>query len=244
MLRILSVIALALSACTGARAESAVTRVTVIATMHGLHGKSATYSYANLYDLLKSLKPDFIGVEMRQEDLPRDPTYLASMYPREMIQVAKDYGSRAFGFDWLGDDVAGRAVPPDWWTKRSPLKALEREIDADPKYGHDPQLDAISTQEKQILTNATAASLNDGRYDRLNDAFYARQAELYAGTKYDILPRFYAARDFQVALNVAAAIKAHPGANIVVLTGADHRGEMLRHLRLWFGNSIQLLPVK
>ena len=151
-----------------------------------------TRTYQSLYDLVKGLKPDFVGVEMRQEDLPRDPQYLASMYPKEMIEVAKEYGPRAFGFDWLGDDVAGRQVPDDWWPKKSPIKALEREADADPKFSHDSQLGAISAQENQILANATAASLNDGRYDRLNDAYYARMAALYAGTKYDVLPRFYA----------------------------------------------------
>jgi hypothetical protein len=244
MFRIFAIVALAIFPPGSAHAESTVTRITVIATMHGLHGKSTTYSYENLYALVTSLKPDFIGVEMRQEDLPRDPQYLASMYPREMIQVAKDYGNKAFGFDWLGDDVAGRQVPADWWANGSPIKALERQLDADSRFSHDAQLDAISAAEKQILTNATAATLNDGRYDRLNDAYYARQAVLYAGTKYDLLPRFYAERDFQLALNVAATIKAHPGSNIVVLTGADHRGELVRHLKLWFGDSVQLLPVK
>src|SRR5262249_11710043 len=143
-----------------------------------------------------------------------------------------DYGPRAFGFDWLGDDVAGKAVPPDWWAKGSPIKALERASDDDPSVNNDAAMNAISAQEKQILASATAVSMNDGRYDALNDAYYARMAVLYAGTKYDVLPRFYAERDFQIALNIAAAIKAHPGANIVILTGADHRSELLRHLKL------------
>lgn len=244
MFRALYALGFVLAATSVPIQAGAPTRVTIVATMHGLHGKSTTYSYQNVYDLVKGLHPDFVGVEIRREDLGRAPEYLASMYPREMIQTAADYGPRAFGFDWLGDDVAGRAVPPDWWAKRSSLKALEREQDADPQYGHDAQLDAIAAQEKEILANATAASLNDGHYDRLNDASYARMAVRYAGTKYEMLPRFYAERDFQLALNVAAEIKAHPGANIVILTGADHRSEMVRHLTLWFGDSIQLLPVR
>jgi hypothetical protein len=230
-------------AISSAQAETP-THVTIIATMHGLHGKSATYTYQNLYDLVKELKPDFVGIEIRNEDLGRAPEYLRSMYPAEMIQTAKDYGAHAFGFDWLGDGVAGRAVPSDWWAKGSPIKALERQLDADPKYSHDAQMDAIAAQEKQILAAATAVSLNDGHYDRLNDAYYARMAAVYAGTKYDVLPRFYAERDFQLALNVAAEIKAHPGSNVAILTGADHRGEMIRHLQLWFGGSVQFLPVK
>ena len=115
MFRILVVVALALSMTAKVEAERAVTDVTVIATIHGLHAKSAGYSYDKLYALVKSLHPDYVGVEMRQEDLPRDSKYLASMYPREMIQTATDYGARAFGFDWLGDDVAGLALAQAGW---------------------------------------------------------------------------------------------------------------------------------
>ncbi len=65
-----------------------------------------------------------------------------------------------------------------------------------------------------------------------------------AGSKYDMLPRCYAERDYQIALNVAASIKSHPGSSIVALTGADRRGELLRHLILWFGDSIALQAMK
>jgi hypothetical protein len=64
----------------------------------------------------------------------RDTDYLAANYPTEMIALAQTRRSRAFGFDRLGDDVAGAAIPADWWAVRSPIKRLERELDQDSKY--------------------------------------------------------------------------------------------------------------
>ncbi len=242
MSKILGAALILLVSFTSTRADELPTRVTVIATIHGLHSRSVGYSYEALYALLNKLKPDFVGVEIRQEDLGRDSGYLASMYPKEMIDTAKAYGTRVFGFDWLGDDVAGRPVPSDWWAKGSPIKKLERALDGDPSY-KDEQLEAISVDEKALHSSATPAGMNDGRYDLLNDAYYARMAFDYAGTPYELLPRFYAERDFQIAINISAAIKAHPGANIVVLTGADHRSALLKHLQSWFGRKIVLQPV-
>lgn len=112
-------------------AAAPVTEVTVIATMHGLHKTSTAYSYDALYALLKKINPDYTGVEIRPEDMNRDAGYLADNYPAEMIHAAKEWGPRAFGFDWLGDDLAGAPIAPDWWAKRSPIKELERDMNAD-----------------------------------------------------------------------------------------------------------------
>jgi hypothetical protein len=215
-------------------------QVMVVATMHGLHAKSTLYSYDILYELLRKTRPDYVGVEIRQEDMARDPAYLAKNYPKEMIEVARQWGPHAFGFDWLGDDVANAPIPEDWWKVRSPVKRLERELDADPAL-QSAQLDAISAAKLDVLANATPASLNDGRYDRLNDSYYGVFHELVSGSKYQPLSGFYADRDRHIAMNIAAAIKAHPGARFAILTGADHRSALLRELALNHG--VALIPV-
>lgn len=218
------------------------TEVMVVATMHRLHAKSTTYSYDTLYALLRATKPDYIGVEIRSEDISRSDAYLAKNYPPEMIEAAKQWGSRAFGFDWLGDDVAGAPVPEDWWAKRSPVKQLERDMDKDPAF-QSAALDAIQAQEMAILKDATPASLNDGRYDRLNDSYYAAFRKLVHGSKYQALAEFYAARDRHIGLNIVTTVRSHPGARIVLLTGADHRSVVLRYLRDAFGPELVILPV-
>ena len=223
-------------------AAAAPSEVMVVATMHGLHAKSATYSYDMLYGLVRSAKPDFVGVEIRAEDLPREADYLKRNYPAEMIAVAGEWGARAFGFDWLGEDVAGAPVPADWWKVRSPLKALERALDGETTFKSEA-MEKARDDEMKVLANATAASLNDGRYDEINDRYYAAFRDMVRGTKYQGLTDFYAERDRRIDDNIIAFIRAHPGARIVILTGADHRGPLLRSLKATFGDTIRLLPV-
>jgi len=216
--------------------------ITVIATLHGLHAKSPRYSYSTLYSLIACLKPDHIGVEIRQEDLGRPKEYLEANYPREMIDLASGKAS-VFGFDWLGDDVAHAPIPADWWSRQSPMKRLERELDRDAR-SHDSRLAAITARENEILANATPGALNSRLYDDLNDAYYARLAFLLAGTDYEALSEFYARRDYHLALNIAAFVKRHEGSRIVVVTGADHRSALMRLLKSWFGEALQWAPIE
>jgi hypothetical protein len=242
MFRTISVILVCAIATFEATWASPPSEVTVVATMHGLHAKSRSYSYQTLYDLVRRFHPDYVGVEIRQEDLARSPDYLAHNYPKEMVDLTREWGSRAFGFDWLGDDVANAAVPDDWWAKRSPIKQLERELDKDAAY-KSKQLDAIQAEELGILDAATPASLNDGRYDQLNDEFYLQFGKLVSGSRYEMLADFYAERDRHLASNIVAAIKAHPGARFAILTGADHRSAILRTLRASLDRTINIVPV-
>ncbi len=187
-------LSLLLSLSQTARAQSGVTQVMIVASMHGLHKTSTAYSYEMLYALVRDFKPDLVGVEIRPEDLGRDQEYLQDNYPKEMIELAQTWGEHAFGFDWLGNDVAGAPIPHDWWTHGSPIKRLERELDQDPDF-KSKQLDAIRAQQSDILRSATPSSLNDGRYDRLNDAYYARLQQRLHGTRYAPIAQFYASRD-------------------------------------------------
>lgn len=241
-MRRIAAIVFAIVTLLPACAAAARSEVAVIATMHGLHAKSTTYSYAMLYDLVSRLKPDYVGVEIRQEDLGRDQTYLAANYPEEMIHLAHAWAPKSFGFDWLGDDVAGAPVPANWWKEGSPIKKLERTLDADPRY-QDKQMDAIAAQEQGVLASATAQSLNDGRYDALSDAYYVRMAQLLSGTPYEALPDFYASRDQHLAKNIADMIQSHPGSRVVIVTGADHRGAIVRYLRKQLGDKIDVIAV-
>jgi hypothetical protein len=218
------------------------TEVMIVGTIHGFHAKSTTYTYDMLYSLTKAAEPDYVGVEIRAEDMARDTAYLAHNYPKEMIETAQRWGGKAFGFDWLGDDVAGAPVPQDWWSSKSPVKRLERELNADTTITS-KALDAIDEQRFALVKSATAAQLNDGRYDELCDAYYALNAKLLAGTKYQTIVDFYAARDRHIDENIAAFIAAHPGKRIVILTGGDHRAPLLRALKAKFGAAVKFFAV-
>ncbi len=177
------------------------TSVLVIPSIHKRLAGNSRYSYVDLYSLVAAFQPDLVGVEIRQEDLARPDAYLHHNYPEEMVVLAQAYKDRVFGFDWLGREVEGRAVPADWWTKQSPIKQLERSCGS-PQPGMSPrllelnaQLDAISRQQEQIIGTATAASLSDGGYDRVTADYYKIAAELTRGTRCERLTEWYAERD-------------------------------------------------
>lgn len=237
------------SACTPLAANSASSRavVMVIPSMHGLHATSSYYRYEDLYAAVARFEPDRIGVEIRQEDLGRDDEYLKRNYPAEMIHLARAYADRVFGFDWLGDDLAGQAVPDDWWQVRSPIKKLEREWEAGLP-GDEIHIrlkakhDAFASQQMTILRDATISGLADGRYDQVTADYYANMRQLMAGTPYAALPAFYQQRDEKIVANILNEVRASPGARIVVVTGADHHGPIVAALAKHAG-LVTLAPV-
>lgn len=210
------------------------TRVMVVASMHKRLATSVYFTYDDLYAAVDRFRPDWVGVEIRPEDMTSSDDYLSKNFPAEMIHLARQYGSRAFGFDWLGDDLAGRAIPPDWWKVQSPIKKLEREsADAPPPSDRlhkrlAAKVDALSERQDQILRQATVTDLGDGRYDRVSADYYATLRALTAGTRFAALPAFYARRDREIAKNIVKAIIAHPGARIAIVTGGDHHGPVVR----------------
>lgn len=198
----------------------------VISAMHGYHRDHPGYDYDDLYALVGAFDPDRVGVEIRAEDMDRSPEYLAANYPAEMIALAGAYGERAFGVDWLGTELEGRAVPSGWWREQSEIKALERAMSSDPGFA-DPETAAFGEQQLKILRGATPESLHDGRYDAVSRAKYAHLRSRLAGTPYEALARFYDARDARIAEAIWAEALRHPGRRMVAVVGADHRAAVI-----------------
>jgi len=202
----------------------------VIPSVHKLMLSNPHYSYARLYDIVASFHPDIVGVEIRQEDLARSADYLSRNYPREMVALAGAYRSRVFGFDWLGDELAGIPVPDDWWAKRSPIKQLERDWDASPPPMNpglkqlNQRLIALGERRDVLDSTASPEELASGPYDAVAADYYATAALLTRDTRFALLGQWYAARDQHIADTIVAEIRHHPGCRIVVVTGADHHG--------------------
>jgi hypothetical protein len=221
----------------------------VIPSTHKLLGENAYYNYGTLYSLVAEFRPDLVGVEIRQEDLGRPDNYLRHNYPEEMIALAQTYRDRTFGFDWLGTELSGRAIPDDWWTKQSRIKQLEQECGSAPPTPSPAvarlidRLDALSRQRDQIIETATAASLAGGHYDRVAAAYYQTAAELARGTHCEVLVEWYTERDNQIAANILSKVKQNPGHRISIITGADHHGPVIGALSQ-LGSSVVLVPVR
>jgi hypothetical protein len=223
--------------------------VLVIPSIHKRLAGNPHYSYADLYALVAAFHPDLVGVEIRQEDLARPDDYLHHNYPEEMVTLAQAYKNRVFGFDWLGTEVEGRAVPADWWTKQSPIKQLERSCaspppDSSPKrLALNARLDALSQQQDHIAGTATAASLADGRYDRVTADYYKVAAELTRGTPCEKVTDWYAERDRKISANIIKKILQNPGRRIAIVTGCDHHGPVIAAIS-GLGASAMLVPIK
>ena len=210
--------------------------VMVVASLHTLHQSDSRYAYDRLYSLVRGFRPDWVGVEIRPEDINADPAYLGGWYPLEMRELKGEYPGRVFGFDWFGDDLTGRPIPADWRDSNA-IKRLERESDDAPelktpeKLRIKTRLDAIQAKQQALLARTTARGLNDGRYDALCVDYYNTLRDYVAGTRFEAMSQFYTARDAHLAAAVVAFVKAHPGERIAIVTGADHHGPVTRAIR-------------
>jgi hypothetical protein len=213
----------------------------VIASMHGAHRNSDSYTYEDLYERLRAFNPTAIGVEIRAEDLGRPAPYLTSYYPQEMIEIARRYASIAHGMDWLGPAIEGRPIPAGYFEQLE-LKRLERELATDEEFAN-PELDSLESQKSDLLTDATAASLNDGRYDALNRAYYRQLKEQLHRTRYQPIVDFYSARDLKIANNVLSLINANLGGRVAIVVGADHRSAVVDAIDADFGQRVRLETV-
>lgn len=233
--------ALALSALFAPAAAQALVRVRpatvlVVASLHKGHQTDSNYTYDDLYRVVRNFKPDWVGVEIRPEDMSADPAYVQSWYPQEMWTLKGTYGDKTFGFDWFGDDLNGQPIPADWRTT-SAIKTLESQSDNAPelqtpdKQALSATLDAIRAQQDALLAKTNPRGLNDGRYDALCVQYYTALKAYFDGTRFADLSAFYTARDAHIAANIAAFIKAHPGDRIAIVTGADHHGPVTRYIR-------------
>ena len=214
----------------------------VVASMHRYHQDHPTYDFATVYSLVRSQDPDYVGVEIRPEDIGADEVYLAKSYPPEMIALMKEYGTRAFGFDWLGNEIAGRPIPDNWWKEQSEVKRLERALSSDPamQSGLD---DELSKQQQELLKSATASSLTDGRYATLVRKRRQLLSKMVGSGKYLPFVKYTEDRERRIGDNIVRMIRSHPGKKFVLVMGADHHGFAVERLRKEFGSQIVIEPV-
>lgn len=231
---------------TGGDAQPPI-KVMVIATLHSAHANNPRYSYDDLYTIVRAFAPDAIGVEIRDEDIHRDADYLAANYPLEMRELAREYGMIAVGLDWLGHDLEGRAIPADYWRDQSEIKRLQHDLGSRPDLSS-PLVEAARKRQQQIIQSATAASLNDGRYDKATREYYHALSVELRDTPFAPLSAFYAERDRQIARNASRVIKSlldgkSPETRVVFVVGADHRAFLIDAMIRDFGDKITLVPV-
>ena len=214
------------------------TTILAIASMHNFHVDHPHFDYERLFQVIENFQPDHVGVEIRPEDIGADENHLKRNYPFEMIELSKRYGNeRCFGFDWLGEDIAGQPIPDNYWKEISAQKKLERELGDDPDFQETPLLDDLYHQQMDILKNATPASLIDGRYGIVTKQYYQAANDLLRGTKYEVISQFREKRDQEIGQHMVNFIREHTGTRIALVMGANHHVFALETLVNHFDNN-------
>lgn len=213
-------------------AQTIKSQVIIISTIHGAHKVNPNYSYDSLYVFIEKFNPDIIGVEIRKEDIDSSASYLKNNYPFEMYECITKYSSKKiFGFDWLGDDIAGKAIPENYWKEKSIIKKLQQKLSNDSILQQKLSiLGIIQEEKKKLVLNASLTELNDGRYDLINRIYYEQLNLLLRKTEFEPLSDFYKKRDEMIAENILEIIKNNEGKKMIFLIGADHRDNTLKKL--------------
>ena len=199
------------------------TTILVLASMHQFHKDHPTFDYDRLFNAVENFQPDFVGVEIRPEDIGAGENYLSQNYPFEMIELSKEYGDgRCFGFDWLGEDIAGQPIPNNYWKEISVHKKLEREMSDDDSIDF-TELEDLFEQQMAILKTATPASLIDGRYGAVTKRYYQVSDDVLRETRYEFITQFRRRRDQEIGKNIVDFILSHAGSRIALVMGANHQ---------------------
>ncbi len=222
-----------------------ITEIVVISAIHGYHHNHETYDYDVLYSLVKSYNPDFIGVEIRSEDVGADENYLKKNYPKEMIVLAEQYSTKVFGFDWLGSTIKNRPIPTEYW-KNLEYKKLSRLMDSDVSFSNKKPdaLNVIEENELELIQLATITSLHDGRLDQLQKDKRLLWQKYVESTPYEKIVEFDKARDEHIGKNITDFIAKNAGSRIVLIMGGAHRVFAIENISNKFRGSVKFLPVK
>lgn len=220
------------------------TELVIISAIHGAHNDHPGYNYRTLHALVDSYEPDFVGVEIRPEDINSGAKYLENNYPREMVELSLQYGNKAFGFDWLGESIEGEKIPTGYWNTLR-IKQLSKAMNNDHTFlEREPkELAELIEIQSKIIEEATPSSMNNGSYGQICREIDALEAEWYGGTQYMEIIEFNRKRDSKIGENVIAFIESHKGNRIVLVMGADHRTFAIENIRNHFDNSVAILPI-
>lgn len=198
--------------------------VYLIPALHGLHKTNVRYNYDSVRATIQRLHPDVIAVEIRDEDIGADTSYLKQNYPYEMWMMRYWFPTITIeGFDWLGAELEGNPIPNRYWQDHSHIKALQKLSSLDTAFSRKlTACQLYNDQRLTILNNNTLKGLLQSNDAILIKEYYDCLTQHLRGSAYEELTTFYDTRNQQMMQRLQAILASHPGKRIVVLTGDDH----------------------
>lgn len=211
----------------------AQTKVYLVLVLHGLHKSNYFYPYDSVKAVVTRTGADVVAVEIRSEDIEKDSNYLKASYPFEMWMMPHWFGQKTIeGFDWLGQELEGKAIPTRYWQEGSIIKKLQARLNSDSTYTTllkscqlyaDERMKMLSTQSLKAILASNDAILTKEYYNCLEQRL--------RGSDYEALTQFYNQRNQKMIAHLNQILEKHKGKTIAVVTGADHYPYLLEHFK-------------
>ena len=216
---IFSCLSIASSTCKNDRSK-----VYFIPTLHGLHKVNEKYNYDSLKQIVAALKPDIIAVEIRSEDVDQDSLYLSKNYPYEMRMMKYWFPkTTVLGFDWLGADIEGKLIPPNYWSEISTIKKYEKALNDDSLFSKKTAVcDSFTNQRLAIIKNYSLKDILKSEDSVLTRSFYHCLETNLKGSVHERVLQFYDLRNAKLLENINHILSENKNKRIVILTGDDH----------------------
>lgn len=217
-------IACLLSCFTMQAQEQNDNKVLLLPALHRLHLTNKNYSYDSLQRVIRRFHPDIIAIEMRPEDLKMDTFYLQKNYPYEMIMMRYWFPKTdIIGIDWVGNDIEGQRIPPNYWKEISMIKQYERTLQQDTVYARKCKAcDSLNTERMLLLQSLSLKQLLRSNDSMLTTRYYECMADQLRGSIHERMLDFYDERNGEILKNVKTILRQHKKKRIVILTGDDH----------------------
>lgn len=214
------------------------TELLILPTIHGGHYKNVNYNFEHIRNIIQNFKPDIIALEIRQEDMNQDTTYLKRFYNPEMILFKNSFPeTRKAGIDNMGADMKGKPLPlnfvKDTLSEMGKFRLTNQKLMRDSsiiKARAATGMVTIKVKQGEMMGQLSASQLMDGAYDLLTHEYTNTQTRVLSHTPYSYFDKFNVWRDQKIAHNIKALAIHNPGKRIIVLTGANHRNRAVRLL--------------
>lgn len=200
------------------------TTVYLIPALHGMHKTNVHYNYDSIQATIQRINPDVIAVEIRNEDIIADTSYLKQNYPYEMWMMRYWFPTTTLeGFDWLGAELEGKPIPNRYWQDHSRIKALQKLLNLDTVYSKKLAGCQLYTDQRlAIMNSSTLKGLLQSNDAILIKEYYDCLTQQLRGSQYEELTAFYDTRNQQMMQRLQAILALHAGKRMVVITGDDH----------------------
>ncbi len=207
--------------------------VYLIPTLHQLHQTNTHYNYDSLRAIVARLKPEVIAVQIRNEDIREDSAYLKRHYAYEMWMTRYWFPDTELrGFDWLGNDIAGKRIPDNYWRDQSPVKRMEILLSIDTTMKNKvAACQLYAEQRRNILQSGSLKDIYNSPDAILTRSYFDCLRGQLQGTNYATLTEHRNQRTMAMQQQVDSIIKQHPGKTIVILIGNDYYPFVLEGLR-------------